>query len=103
MLRYLHSLSAAIFYCLGGSFFLAYLLFANGIAVHASRQWLETGDLPLLCIGLLYGGLSVYRSVTSDETPSKALGVGLGAPLVVLFVFFVFLKFTTHYSLPTTY
>ncbi len=96
MLRYLHTLSAILFYVLGASFFVAYLLHVNDILATASLRWLETGDLPLLCVGLMYGGLSVYKSLTSDKKESLGLGLYIGLPLLVIFLVFLFLKFAVH-------
>lgn len=83
--RYLHSLSAALFYVVAGSFFLAYVLLRNGIGGAIPGVWLEIGDLPLLALGLLYGGVSVYRSLTGEH-PSPPLAAGLTLSLFVIFL-----------------
>jgi hypothetical protein len=85
MSRFLHTLSAILFYLLGGSYFLAIVLNYNDIAGTAPRVWMDIMDLPLLLTGLLFGGISLYRSVRSDGDTSHALIVGLAFPLVILF------------------
>lgn len=83
--RYLHTLSAALFYLVGSSCFVAYVLLRNGMGGEAPGLWLNVIDLPLLALGLLYGGLSIYRSL-SDGHPSRTLAWGVGIPFTVLFV-----------------
>jgi hypothetical protein len=93
MTRYLHTLSAVLFYVLGAIFFLAYILEFNTIAVTPSMQWMEIADLPLVCVALLYGGTSVYLSLTQNREPSKGLAWTLILPLAILFVATATLKF----------
>ena len=94
MLRYLQSLSAFLFYLLGGSFFLAYLLLRNNILSRWDAAWLQTADLPLAFVCLLYGGLSLYISVQGrSEKPSLALPFLIGLPLFLLFCFLVTMNF----------
>ena len=93
MIRYLHTLSAIIFYLLGSSFFLAYILQINKIAVAPSLLWLQKGILPLLCVALLYGGTSIYLSITNELKPSRTIAIVITIPLIVVFLVFMFLKF----------
>ncbi|HVW66943.1 MAG TPA: hypothetical protein VHA78_04425 [Candidatus Peribacteraceae bacterium] len=92
MTRYLQTLSAILFYILGASAFLAYLLWVNAIAQKQMLLWLQTVDLPLLCVALLFGGISVYRSMTPGK-PSRGLALWIGIPLLFVFLLSVFLKF----------
>jgi len=92
MTRYLHTLAAILFYVLGASAFLAYLLWVNAVAAKQTLLWLQTIDLPLLCVALLFGGISVYRSMT-PEKPSRTLALWITIPLLLLFLLSVFLKF----------
>jgi hypothetical protein len=92
MLRYLHTLSAICFYALGSSFFISYVLFANNIASSAMQTWLQIGTLPLTLCGLLYGGISVYRSI-KDESSSTILLIGIALPLAIFFIFLLLLNF----------
>jgi hypothetical protein len=92
MVRYLHTLSAILFYVIGASVFLAYLLWSNNIATGATLRWLQTADLPLLCTALLFGGMSIYRSMTTDK-PSKVLGISLTVVFALLFIVSAVVKF----------
>ena len=94
MLRYLHGLSATLFYVLAGGMFLAYVFYHNNIAVAWTRPFLYAGQLPLFIVGVLYGGLSVYRSLTDDAGHSRGLAIVIGVPLMILFVTFLVLRFT---------
>jgi hypothetical protein len=94
MLRYLHALSAVLFYILGASFFTAYILVHNGIAQNAALAWLNIGDMPLLLTGMLYGGISVYSSIRNDQSHSRGLMLAIGVPLLVLFIVLAGLNFT---------
>ncbi len=93
MLRYLHSLSAVLFYLLGGSMFALYQLTYNGIAVTTSMEWMRIGTLPLLLAGMLFGGLSIYQSLAGNEGRSWKIGLLVGLPLLCLFVIFVSINF----------
>lgn len=94
MLRYLTNLSACLFYLIGGSFFLCYLLVRNEIGGAMPVTWLRIGDLPLLLAGLIYGGLCVYQSIRSSDAPlSKTLGMTIGLPAAIIFFLFVILNF----------
>ncbi len=95
MSRFLHTLSAILFYILGTSFFLAIVLRQNAIAGTAPQVWMDIADLPLLLTGLLYGGVSLYRSVRNDEHVSHALIVGLALPLGILFSLLLITNFLT--------
>lgn len=85
MLRYLHALSAVLFYLLGLSFFLAYVLLKNAIAVSWMMRWLDIGMLPLLFVSLLYAGLS-FRQSLKEASPSRLLSLLLSLPLLLLFL-----------------
>lgn len=92
MLRYLHTLSAALFYILAGSFFLAIILIRNGVTTIA-ETWLDIADLPLLLAGLIFGCLSLYHSVRSDARTSHALLAGIALPIAILFVLLMIANF----------
>lgn len=93
MTRYLHSLSAFLFYLLGLSFFAAYLLSVNNIIAAPAKQWLHSMDLPLLLVALLYGGTSVYLSLTAERKGSTGLALSLLIPLMIVFFAATILKF----------
>lgn len=98
MSRYLHTLSAILFYSLGLSFFVAYVLTSNEIAVAPLQMWMNIADLPLLGSALLYGGLSIYLSLIQDRAPSRSLALTLGIPLTLIFLLTIVLTFW-----PTTF
>lgn len=93
MLRFLHTLTAVLFYFLGSGFFIAYVLLRNGIGGDWPLTWLETADLPLLLVSVLYGGTSVIRSFQGDAPVSKILILGITLPLFVLFSVAAYLTF----------
>ncbi|MBI3618576.1 hypothetical protein HY213_00905 [Candidatus Peregrinibacteria bacterium] len=93
MLKFLHQLSAVFFYLLGGSFFVAYLFLRNNIGDTWPAWWLQVADLPLALSALMYGGLSLYQSLTI-KGHSRALGWTIGVITGVFFLFLVFLNFS---------
>jgi hypothetical protein len=93
VLRYLHTISAILFYALGLSFFAGYILMRNEIMTNAALNWLRIGDLPLLVSGLLYGGLSVYLSLKNDESASKTLMLGILIPMGILLILLLAVNF----------
>lgn len=93
MLRFLHALAALLFFLLAGSFFAAYALLRNAVLTPWAERWLAAADLPLLLSGLLYGGLSVYVSLTSDRQASRILLLAIGLPLLVFFGAVLFFNF----------
>ncbi len=93
MLRFLHSLSAWLFYPLAGSFFVAYLLLRHQLWGEFPLWWLSIMDLPLLLAGVLYGVSSVTISVTDPDNPSKGLLWGTFLPAVILLLAVLLLNF----------
>ncbi len=92
MISYLHRLSAILFYLLGGSFFLAYLLMKNDLTPFA-KWWLNTADLPLALVAMLYGGISLYRSVKPRNGESTSLLLTIFLPLIVIFAALLLMNF----------
>ncbi len=93
MLRYLHTLSAFLFYVLGSVLFLSYVLLHNGIGGMTPLNILLYADLPMAFAATLYGGLSVYLSIDEEAKGSTVLLWSVGLPLAVLFLVFVVLNF----------
>ena len=93
MLRYIHQLSAFLFYTFGLSFFAAYILVRNGYGGMAPSIWLQVADLPFALCAILYGGLSLYLSLQHPSRSSKALQWSIGIPLGLLLVVLVILNF----------
>lgn len=92
MIPYLKRFSGTLFYLLGGSFFIAYMLHFNQISPWAS-WWMKVADLPLALVGVLYGGSSLYSSVKPKNGDSASLMIILGIPLLATFAFLVVLNF----------
>lgn len=98
MLAYIHSLSAALFYVLGFTLFGAYLFIRHKIGGNFPVEWLRIMDLPSLLIGLLYGGLSIYRSLKDDASISIILLIAIGMPILLVFIAFFILNFLPVFS-----
>ncbi len=92
MTTILHRVSGACFYLLGLTFFLAYIGVRNDVLANASATWMQVADLPFALSAIAYGGLSFYRSLTTEEG-SMALALGIGIPLALFFLVIVFLNF----------
>ena len=93
MLQFLHKYAATGFYLLVGSLLIAYLLLKNDVFGIYPRIWLEIADLPTIVVTLLFGGLSLYRSVAPNDCRPRLLPWVIGVPLCLLFVFLVILNF----------
>ncbi len=93
MLRFLHQLSAIFFYLLGTTFFVAFVLLRNDIAIPWPAYWMQVADLPLALVTMLYGGTSFFLSLQSPGKKSVALASSIIIPLSAFFVLLVFLKF----------
>jgi len=101
MSRFLHRISAILFYLLAGSFFVSYLLLRNSIGLPWSQWWMNVADLPLALVAVLYGGTSLYRSVKRTEGVSIPLLIVIGVPLLAFFTFLIVLNFWNVLGLPT--
>ncbi len=94
MSAFLHRFGALWFYLLGVSYCIAFLLWRNQFLGDLPAWWMQIADLPLLFAAVLYGGTSVYRSLTHHaEHASRGLAVTVGLPLTALFLAFVVLNF----------
>lgn len=92
MLRFLHQLSAVLFTLLGTALFIVEILWRQEIWMPWTQVLLTTIPLPLLAIGLLYGGLSITLSVTEHRTRTAIVGVLIGIICLVLFAAFAMLR-----------
>lgn len=92
VLPFFRSLAGSLFYLVGGSFFIAYVLLKNNIYPLHAAWWMQVADLPFAATALLYGGLSLYQSLAGSRA-SRVLPFVIGVTLVLLFVFLVFLNF----------
>jgi hypothetical protein len=82
-----------MFYTFGVSFFVAYMFTVNDLFGYLPELWLRIADLPLLLMGMIYGGLSLYLSVTHPKKSSRLVGLVIMIPLILIFLFFVILNF----------
>lgn len=98
MITYLKQLSGFLFYVLGGTFFLAYLLMYNEMTPWGG-WWLRVADLPLAFVGVLYGGSSLYLSVKPKSGHSKPLFYAITVPLIAIFSTLLVLNFWPAFGL----
>jgi hypothetical protein len=86
VLLFLKKCSGFFFYLLGLSFFVAYAFIRNRFHVTYAAEWMQVADLPLAFSAVVYGGTSLYLSLTStDESAPRALPWIIGVPLAVIF------------------
>ena len=97
MALFLRNFSAWLFYSLGISFFVAYVLLQNEIGIPWPKFWLSVADLPLLLSGLLYGGASLYLSVKKPNEASPILAWIIGLIALAIFVFLASLNFWEYF------
>jgi len=55
--------------------------------------WLRVADMPLVLVGVLYGGTSLYMSVKPKDGDSKPLYIVIGIPLVMVFSTLLLMNF----------
>jgi hypothetical protein len=92
VIAYLKRLSGFLFYVLGGTFFVAYMLQYNEVTPWGG-WWLRVADMPLVLVGVLYGGTSLYMSVKPKDGDSKPLYIVIGIPLVMVFSTLLLMNF----------
>ena len=92
MISYIHRLTGFLFYLLGGSFFLSFMLHYNQMGSFGG-WWLKVADLPLALVGVIFGGSSLYLSVKPKDKDSKVLFVIIGLPLTLLFISLIVMNF----------
>ena len=62
----------------------------------AALRWLQIGDMPLLFSGLLYGGLSIHRSLQDKAgNSSRLLILAIAFPAVILFIALATMNFAS--------
>lgn len=92
MVHYLQKLTGILFYTLGTTFFLAYIVMFQDLSPYG-QWWLNVADLPLILVGLLYGGTSLYLSVKPKNSESKSLFITIGIPLCAIFATLMVMNF----------
>ena len=89
--------SAALFYALGIIVILGIIFVNRGYWVSGFTTLLNVLDLPLLLVGMLFGGSSLVVSL-SKGNPSKALVISVFVPLMILFLIMMYLNFVPPFS-----
>lgn len=93
VIRHIHQVSGFFFYVLGSSFFVAFVLFQYGIGGQWPILWLHIVDVPLFLFAILYGGFSVYFSLTDKKNTSFVLLWTIILCMMLFFSFFLALNF----------
>jgi len=93
MLPFLHFLFSILFYLLGGSFFIAYVFLQNNRGGVLPLWWMTTADVPLILCALLYGGLGLYRSLSTGQQASCPLIFTIAIPLATIAILTIVLNF----------
>ena len=93
MTRYIHNLSAVLFYSLGVSYMVAYVLHFNTLGGFWPAWWMEIADLPFAVVAMLYGGSSLYLSIVKPGQKSYVLAGLIVLPLMLLFSFLFVLNY----------
>jgi hypothetical protein len=84
--------SAVLFYLFGAVIIVTVLLMRRGMMPAPLIPFAHTLDLPLLFVGMVYGGSSLYASLTKGRG-SLMLLIAVFLPLIVLFGVFCWLNF----------
>lgn len=92
MLHFLHKLSAVLFTLLGLALFGAEVLWRQNLWMPWSRVLLTTIPLPLIAVGLLYGGLSIVLSSQEGKGRESFLTPVIGVACLILFAIFALLR-----------
>jgi energy-converting hydrogenase Eha subunit A len=92
VLRFLHTLSAALFTLLGFGLFLAVVLVRQELFMPWSHLLLAMVPTPLIAIGLLYGTLSIIQSAQGSHRTRAIVGTIVGAAAIALFALFAVLR-----------
>jgi hypothetical protein len=98
--KYLHRITGILFFILGISLFVAYLLMHNGIYPVQSAWWIQRADLSFALTTILYGGTGLYLSIHPKDKPSRTLAFTIGILLAAFFVFLFVLNFWEALGLP---
>ena len=89
--------SAFLFYLLGGAFILLVILAKRGGLPDGAHAMVHALDLPLLFIAILFGGSSLYVSLTKGGK-SLPLLLAVAVPLGVLFAVFAWVNFSMPFA-----
>ena len=73
MFEQIRRASEIVFYIMGCSFFLLYMMYHNGIGAEWARWLMELFDQSFILVALLYGGTSFLRTLTDYATKKNKL------------------------------
>lgn len=93
MLPLLQKTAGAVFFLLGTSFFVAYVLLRNGVFVNEAAVWMQAADLPLAGSAVTYAGVSVYAGLRDPKKRSLPLALAVAVPLALFFATVVAMNF----------
>ena len=96
----MHSLrkaSAVLFYILGSLTILAIVLVNLGMFVSPLSVFLNIVDLPLLLMGILFGGSALLTSLGREKV-SVSLAFAVFIPLLLAFGFFAWMNFAMPFA-----
>ena len=89
----LHRASAFLFFLLGSMAIGCVILLRRGVAVDTLQPIANSIDLPLLLIGGIYAGSSLYHSIRRDKDFSLITALMIAFPLAVAFGVFAYINF----------
>jgi hypothetical protein len=85
-------LSGFLFYALALLLLVGIITVRRGFMTDTLPPILSSLDLPLLGVAMLYGGMSLYQSLTR-RGPSTVLAWAIAVPLLLFYIFCVVLNF----------
>jgi hypothetical protein len=91
--------SAFLFYLLGSAMIVLIVLAQRGMGSTRPLQILHILDLPILFLGAVLGGSSLYTGLTKGKS-SIPLLIAIAFPLVVGFLFFLYCNFVLPFPEP---
>jgi hypothetical protein len=89
--------STALFYLLGSLTIMAIVLVQRDVFVMYASRFLAVVDLPLLLVGMLYGGSALCESAASGRSRT-ILATIVFTVITLLFVLFCYLNFALPFS-----
>lgn len=92
-----HRASAFLFYVLGALFIPLVILYERGMLPSGLTPVIHSLDLPLLFISILFGGSSLYVSLTKGQK-SLPLLLAVFVPVGVVFVVFCWFNFSMGFA-----
>ncbi len=92
--------SGFLFYLLGAALIVGLVLLKRDISPALTTALLNSIDLPLLLAGMVYGGSSLYISITANRQQSMTVALIITLPLALLFIAFAYANFALPFAIP---